>query len=152
MTRLCVLLCFVGVLVAVGGCVSAQEQSAPTVAGPRLPKPKLKSTDTSISYYPDAELRHGHTGYVLLEYSIDTRGRPSQVSVLESTGVTFSENATHILSGSRYEVAANWSSAGGPTQRFKIQFHFVIRGYPNQGGHSGIEDIVISGNPSLVQH
>ena len=134
-----------------GNCIVAQEQAPPTPQVAPLPNPKLKSMGSVEDFYPPTELRQGHTGYALIEYSINGDGRPIRINIVETIGAPFGEWSSRIFSGYRYAVPSDWVSKAGPEQRFQIQFHFNIPGYPIVGGHSGVVDMVISANPDRVR-
>ena len=124
--------------------IGAQEQTPPNPIAPSIPKPKTKSLGMPFDSYPYRERYKHHTGYVLIEYSINDHGRATDLRVLESTSSPFSKAAQELLREIRYAVPSDWSSIGGPAQRYQLQFHFAIPGYPDQEGRPGIEDVVIT--------
>jgi TonB family protein len=144
-------------MLGVVSCATVQQQVPVACCTKSMPtsEPKLKalpSLPSNFEMFPYSEARQGHVGYVLAEYSIDERGRPTQLNLLESTSATFADKVRRIVAHMRYVVPPDWAASIGPTQRFKMQFHFDIPGYPTLPGHLGILDTVITVNPGIVGH
>src|SRR5688572_398088 len=54
--------------------------------------------------FPPAEKRRNHEGSVLVEFSIDAKGRTNRVEAIESSSAQFSEAVKVFLKGTRFKV------------------------------------------------
>ena len=108
------------VLAAGSGAVGAQETSVEAFT---LPTPAERIMPT----YPAGQLRVGGEGLVLVDFMIDTEGRPFDPVVLESTGdASFHEAAIDALLASRYEPARLGSEAIVGSSRTLYRFDMAV--------------------------
>lgn len=77
-------------------------------------------------YYPQSSLKRGISGRVLLHYSVDSSGKPSDIRVVTATNRGFAKGAIRFMRDWRFNVPPHWNSDGGPHRRFRAHVRFVI--------------------------
>jgi TonB family protein len=78
-----------------------------------------------VRYYPPEARWRRETGAVLLEYSVNAKGVPERIVVLETTAPESLQTAAgRLLSQVRCKPDAAWVEGGGPQQRLKINVLF----------------------------
>ena len=82
-------------------------------------------------YYPAKAKELGVTGRVGLECSVDDRGYPRDIVILESAGPLLDDAAKTVISDQPFRVPADWSATGGPAKRFRYGVIFRIMGKPD---------------------
>jgi TonB family protein len=87
-----------------------------------------------VSYYPSEARQRRESGAVLLEYSVNGKGVPERIVLLESTAPeSLQIAAMKLLSQARCKPDAAWIEGGGPQQRLKMNVLFqFINGEPTQ--------------------
>ena len=96
-----------------------------TPVGQQPPQlPHIKSVTTR--YYPDEAKLHGIEGTVLVEFSIDAKGKAKDLIVLRSDQEMFTKFAKDFYSSARFDVTDDWISSGKAAYRFKFGMVFCI--------------------------
>jgi TonB family protein len=94
--------------------------------------------------YSDKARRLGLTGRSCLAYSVDTGGRPQNISVLESAGAVLDDHAKKLLSALQFDVPTDWAATGGPAKRYRIGYIFELSNKPKVPPfEEGIPTVVI---------
>ena len=83
-------------------------------------------------YYPRTFLNREISGGVLLHYSVDSRGRPSDIKVATATNRGFAKGAIRFMRDWRFNVPPHWELDGGSHRRFKAHVRFLIAQRPPQ--------------------
>jgi TonB family protein len=82
-----------------------------------------------VSYYPPVAIQRNQSGAVLLQYSVNAKGRPERIAVLDATAsASLQAAAMQLLSDVRCKKPDKaWVESGGPQQRFKLNvlFQFI---------------------------
>src|SRR5689334_23674614 len=73
--------------------------------------------------YPRGEVLDGREGWVQLNMMIDTRGKPYEVTVVDSSGnAAFEKAAVNMLNQTSFEPAHRGSTAIDSSYTFKVKF------------------------------
>ena len=99
---------------------SAAASTAPstTPPAPRGGFDKFEDYLRKNREYPAQALENGITGTVLLEFTVDEKGRPGNVRVLQSLGYGYDEEAIRLI-----EEGPRWKDAGpGERIRYAVRF------------------------------
>ena len=76
-------------------------------------------------FYPFEALRLHIQGRVVVEFLIDQRGKPAQVSVTESPGKALSTGALNFVRNLRCKLSDDWSQ-GVSNHRFRLGIYYVL--------------------------
>lgn len=76
-------------------------------------------------YYPPEALRLNIQGRVLVEFSIDKRGRPAQVSVTQSPNEVLSAGATRLTRSLHCKLSDDWWIEGA-NHRARLGIYYVL--------------------------
>jgi TonB family protein len=89
---------------------------------PALPPIKsLKSID-----YPVKAKLNGLEGTVLIEFNVDAKGKPTNLSVLRADDPMFASAASELFAGTRFDVAKDWANSAGYPLRYRMGIVFCI--------------------------
>ena len=81
---------------------------------------------SSEELYPAAASRKFLQGSAGIEFQIDAEGRAQILSQIFVDAPEFGESASEVLKRGRFDVPADWVTAGGPAQHFVIEVQFNI--------------------------
>jgi TonB family protein len=101
---------------------SADEAIIGSQQQPALPPVK----SSKPFYYPDKAKRIGLEGTVLVEFNIDAKGKPTNLSVLRSDDPLFASAARELFAGTRYDVPSDWPTSANYSWRFRVGIVFCI--------------------------
>jgi TonB family protein len=118
-------LVIVGVLGHVGPAYS-QAIRTPVYEATTLPG----RPDPKRDYFPAPAIRQGKTGRVCLAYSVDKRGHPTNIEILDSGGPLLDGAARQFLAAFRFDVPSDWAVTAGPEKRYRFGVVFNLTGKP----------------------
>jgi TonB family protein len=98
-------------------------------------------------HYPDQARRQGLTGRVGLEYSVDAKGRRTDIVILESGGKLLDNAAKEVVSDRQIKIPPAPASAE-PGRRYRVGVLFELRGMPVVAPfEDGRETVTLTGYP-----
>jgi TonB family protein len=101
----------------------AMTQSAATDK-PELPPYKGELKD---DYYPADARQHYLQGRALVEFTLDGRGTPTQVVLVNAEPPhEFEDAARHLVQNLRFEVPAGWKQSAASAHRFRMGVRFQV--------------------------
>jgi len=106
--------------------------------------PEPKQIRFLVPPYPSAQMRNGISGYVLVQFRLDEKGRPrdSRVLMTNPQGAFESAVLRHLWKV-RYDVPPEWA-ARNPTRLLEIGYIFVFERCVDKNLFPGITSVVIS--------
>jgi TonB family protein len=98
-------------------------------------------------HYPDQARRQGLTGRVGLEYSVDAKGRRTDIVILESGGKILDKAAKDVVSDLQSRIPPDAASAE-PGKRYRVGVLFDLRGMPRVAPfEDGRQSVTLTANP-----
>jgi TonB family protein len=111
-------------LAALTGPVPARADVTPAAAHVELPPYRGTLRD---DYYPPDARSHYIQGRSLVEFSLNERGVPIDVTVLKSEPAReFDNSSERLVRNLRFEMPANWDAAGAQSHRFRIGVRYQV--------------------------
>jgi len=98
-------------------------------------------------YFPLEQVRLGHIGAVVLEYSVSAEGRPVNIKAVDPSSADFVASATHLLGSLRFKNPPNWVAEGGPMRRLQLQVVYNLTGLAPAKRAPDVETIVVTATP-----
>jgi TonB family protein len=90
-------------------------------------QPALPPVKSSKPFsYPEKAKRIGLEGTVLIEFNIDAKGKPTNLSVLRTDDPVFASAARELFDGMRFNVASDWASSANYAWRYRLGIVFCI--------------------------
>jgi TonB family protein len=77
-------------------------------------------------YYPEKAKRIGLEGTVLIEFNIDAKGKPTNLSVLRADDPMLASATRELFAGTRFDVANDWAKSANYSWRYRIGIVFCI--------------------------
>ncbi|HEY3729952.1 MAG TPA: TonB family protein, partial [Steroidobacteraceae bacterium] len=78
-------------------------------------------------YYPADARSHYIQGRSLVEFSLNDRGVPTDVTVIKSEPAReFDNTSERLVKNLRFEVPANWDAGGAQSHRFRIGVRYQV--------------------------
>ena len=102
---------------------AAAQQIESTV--PPMPSPHQRDGHQAPPY-PSAQLKAGNPGTVLVEFSIDAKGRMKRVKIKTKDSVAFENAVKEEIKDLTFDVPADWVKKGGEDARYVITYLFEI--------------------------
>lgn len=115
----------VAVALSSSGCTALAHA---TGAGEAARGPSL--VPSGRDYYPQLARELGLTGRVGVECSVDGRGEAQDLVIVESGGLVLDDAARKVFSDQRFLIPPDWSTRGGPANRYRYGVIFQLRGKP----------------------
>ena len=107
-------------------------------------QPEILPEKYPSEFYPAAQLRLGHTGKVIVEYSVSATGKPESVHSTSETEAGLVAAATDMVHSFQFSVPHNWIATAGPLRHFQIQIIFNIDGLPKVEETPDITSIIVT--------
>jgi TonB family protein len=103
-----------------GATARADESSHP-------PLPRFTEKVARMDFYPPAEIRVGNEGTVVLEFSIDSKGRAVDVKIDTSASRDFDKAAAAFAKNLRFHPDDSWVANGGLAVRYRYALVFEFK-------------------------
>ncbi|MGH8231524.1 MAG: energy transducer TonB [Steroidobacteraceae bacterium] len=111
------------VIAALAGPGPVQADATPAA---HIDLPPYRGTLRDDYYPPDAR-SHYIQGRSLVEFSLNERGVPTDVTVVKSEPAReFDNTSERLVKNLRFEVPANWGAAGAQSHRFRIGVRYQV--------------------------
>jgi TonB family protein len=95
------------------------------------------------SYFDPKAIRLDEDGAVLIEYSVNQKGVPERIVVLESTASkSLERSAVRLVAETRCKPGESWQQDGGPQKRLKLNVVFQFKGRTPVSPIEPAEDVI----------
>lgn len=90
---------------------------------------------SSQDYYPAAAKRHGETGVVDLEFSIDGKGHARDISQIYADTTDLGASAHRLLTDLHFYLPSGWEANGYQKLRFTLEVQYFLMGSSHPCGN-----------------
>ena len=107
-------------------CVLDGRAATQGTASDKIELPAYKG-ELKDDYYPEDARQHYLQGRALLEFTLDVRGVPSDVVIVNAEPPhEFEDSARRLVRNLRFEVPAGWQQGAAAAHRFRMGVRFQV--------------------------